>query len=1002
MIVRSMRLKNIKSYGEGLDGKGVTITFEPGANRVAGKNGHGKTTLIESLGYALFLTGPIFEENFQLETYFLRTGKKAAEIDVTFSHRGEDYRIERGLGPNSKRQTKIVQLEDGSTCAEGEKEVSGFLCRLFELPDPKRFSELFWKLIGVRQGRLTWPFDSKPSTAKDFFEPLLEVAVFRECFQSLKPAVDEFVARLHEQEKVQARVEERIRERADSASMLATKRVQFREIELRWQVLNQSRENMAKKLSQLEGVEMSLRVAQSKRNAAQNSLELARQQREIANQRRQESVAAAAVVEMMAQDYHAFEEAEQKLQILRGKQAEYHLLEKEIADLEKKKIEGEGRSNAAQSQAGIFAGQKRAKETERATLRERIEALRTRRSASQAEFEKQKNETNRAIGDLSDIRHFVDGLAALLAEQETIAEKLKRVSTSRTAEDSSGLQRARLQAENANEGLQSIRQQLAAANAEHASLVKQLQEIQGGICPFLREQCRQFDPAKVEVDLREKSAAIEDLQKKREIADSDFLAARSQHETLRQEEENLARTSSQLEQMVVDFFSAFERLAWGKIEKAMSGLQQWVPPTLSISGRAIPQELFVDAVTFESSHQRNVAYLKEMENWWQRTDQLVQERANTVLDEERRRNADQQDEVNSMEHLRTIDSEIGKLRVAEEAQREAAVTCQRELALREKIIAGLNERRGAFRFLSDEILRLEKTQQQHRGHYQRYLGAKPLAEERVSREVELRGRREQEVRAMTELMICEGTLAELIGGFDDAALGALRRESAAIIAEVATELANLENARRETDREEHRFREWQEACSQRDEILGALQRLKAAVKLTEFARVVLRDSAPIVAQQLCDRIADRAQRIFNRINHDPVEVRWEAAPRYSLRVIPGDRRFAMLSGGEQTKLALAMTLAMIQEFSGLRICIFDEPTYGVDAESREKLGDALLESQKTAELEQLILVSHDDAFDGKIEHSIFLRKTAAYGTEVVQFPGPPHGLESQNSVACEA
>jgi len=37
----------------------------------------------------------------------------------------------------------------------------------------------------------------------------------------------------------------------------------------------------------------------------------------------------------------------------------------------------------------------------------------------------------------------------------------------------------------------------------------------------------------------------------------------------------------------------------------------------------------------------------------------------------------------------------------------------------------------------------------------------------------------------------------------------------------------------------------------------------------------------------------------------------------------------MLSGGEQTKLALAMTLAMIQEFSGLRFAVFDEPTYAV-------------------------------------------------------------------------
>ena len=91
----------------------------------------------------------------------------------------------------------------------------------------------------------------------------------------------------------------------------------------------------------------------------------------------------------------------------------------------------------------------------------------------------------------------------------------------------------------------------------------------------------------------------------------------------------------------------------------------------------------------------------------------------------------------------------------------------------------------------------------------------------------------------------------------------------------------------------------------------------------------------------------------------------------------------MLSGGEQTKLALAMTLAMIQEFSELRFCIFDEPTYGVDAESRDKLGEAMLETQRAADLEQLILVSHDDAFDGKIEHTIFLRKTSAHGTEVV-------------------
>ena len=251
--------------------------------------------------------------------------------------------------------------------------------------------------------------------------------------------------------------------------------------------------------------------------------------------------------------------------------------------------------------------------------------------------------------------------------------------------------------------------------------------------------------------------------------------------------------------------------------------------------------------------------------------------------------------------------------------------------------------------------------------------------------MEVDAQRKQEDLAAAELASCESTLSQLRLGTAEISLAAVRREFEEKSAAVAAESANLEHARQETEREEIRFREWQEACARRDEIVRILARLSAAIKLTELARVCLRESAPLVAQNLCGRIAGQAQRIFNRINPDPVELRWEASPRYSLRVIPGDRRFAMLSGGEQTKLALAMTLAMIQEFSGLRFCVFDEPTYGVDAESREKLGDAMLEAQKAAELEQLILVSHDDAFDGKIENSIYLRKTAE-GTEVVQFP----------------
>src|SRR5258708_25830471 len=72
MNIQSIRLKNIRSYGEGATGEGITVQFRPGVNRVAGRNGHGKTTIIEALAYALFFSEPSYVENFAVPNYLLR------------------------------------------------------------------------------------------------------------------------------------------------------------------------------------------------------------------------------------------------------------------------------------------------------------------------------------------------------------------------------------------------------------------------------------------------------------------------------------------------------------------------------------------------------------------------------------------------------------------------------------------------------------------------------------------------------------------------------------------------------------------------------------------------------------------------------------------------------------------------------------------------------------------------------------------------------------------
>jgi exonuclease SbcC len=299
-----------------------------------------------------------------------------------------------------------------------------------------------------------------------------------------------------------------------------------------------------------------------------------------------------------------------------------------------------------------------------------------------------------------------------------------------------------------------------------------------------------------------------------------------------------------------------------------------------------------------------------------------------------------------------------------------------------KQVGKLNDALKPFTNLDADLKGEQKKRDSTRDGHERYIGAKKLADDLGARQTRLKQFQSEEAAAQLALQTAAAALRKAEQDFDSSKLEPARVDHRGKHDRAIALKVSLEADKEKLRKEERRFNEWEEACKERNRVSAEIGRCEAAKDLTELARKTLKDTAPAVAQHLCSRIATRAQRVFNQINPEPIALSWNAE-NYSLCVTPGDRRFAMLSGGEQTKLALAMTLAMIEEFSGLRFCIFDEPTYGVDADSRHKLADAILQAQETAGFDQLLLVSHDDAFEGKIEHAVLLEKSAALGTSVV-------------------
>lgn len=982
MIIRSIRLKNIKSFGSGEDNKGVTVGFQSGVNRIAGRNGHGKSTLIEAIGFALFLAKPNYEETFAIDTYLLRNGSKEGEIDVSFEYKGQAFRVERGLGKASKRRTKVIDLLDDSICAEGDTEVSDFLRHLLGLPSADHLGEIFSKLIGVKQGRLTWPFDSKPSQAKKFFEPLFDVAVFRDCFDKLKPSRDQFAESFQEAQVKNAGVMQKISDRADSKEKLKEANELVAKFEKEEKEGLKSVEEAAQKKLKLETQEKAQIDAANAFELAKNSLSRADDRLKTNKEQLEQSEKAVAEVAKNQSAHEAFRSAEETLGKLEEKREQRDAL-KSVRD--KTNAKGENlltKAEAAEAQRKSFLEQKETKVSEQKMFDRKFAELDKKLSLGKEAFDTSTDEIRKATEHHSTIGNWIAGLTNMEKRLASAAGEIHRLDTEISSWEPTALASAKGNAEKAEIAFTESTATLYKATERQTTLKAQLGQISGGVCPFLKETCRQFDPKKVQGDLASAETVIKELTAQVANHQDVLTKAKQAFEPLQKMETQIAERKEALKSMRKGYLAELSNLCPHTILKTIDALVGWderfeplpnqveLPKTELASGRIQTLQAAV------------ADFISRTRSWWMATDNLFCERAADHDKNKWQRTRDLETVSQLIKRSTETAKEVSKLTeqiAAKEGERKQATKLAKESA---ENVKELDEQLKPFASLAEQIKAQQKQKGENRKGYEDFLKAKKLADELAARKEALDTAKNSHANAQNSLKEKDAILKKAKEAFDPEKLKQAKEAYQTKRDAITSIQTNLTHARKGMELQQSRYKEWLAACEEREQVIAEMDRLQAAIDLTELARKLLQKAAPAVAQNLCNRIAANAQILYNRINPNPIELSWDAN-RYSVKIVPGDRRFAMLSGGEQTKLALALTLAMIEEFGGLSFCIFDEPTYGVDADSRQKLADAIIEAQSAAGLEQLLLVSHDDAFEGKIEHAILLNKSASSGSELV-------------------
>ncbi|MDN5304275.1 MAG: repair protein SbcC/Rad50 [Fusobacteriaceae bacterium] len=153
-----------------------------------------------------------------------------------------------------------------------------------------------------------------------------------------------------------------------------------------------------------------------------------------------------------------------------------------------------------------------------------------------------------------------------------------------------------------------------------------------------------------------------------------------------------------------------------------------------------------------------------------------------------------------------------------------------------------------------------------------------------------------------------------------------------------------------------------------------LNKIKLKYSIADDFRNNINNMGKMVSKYLIKDISIKATENFREITGRTEIIEWINDEINTYQVVlkddEGTREFEQLSGGEQIAVALAIRTALAEVLSSTNFIIFDEPTNNLDEERRKSLADSM--SKILSNINQSIIVTHDDTFEEMANKIIYI------------------------------
>lgn len=953
MFIESLTLRGIKSYREE-----VTIPFREGINFIAGRNGAGKTTIIESIGYLLFWIRPYQYKD------LLSTGMKEGFLSVTF--RGNDersYIISREIRKDKCKYVQLTDLQTGKII-EGEDVVREQVFQIHNIFSLDHLEEMFQEIVAVTQGKFTAPFLENGMEKKRKFQRMFGLETYEEAYKLSSQFPGILKEEIHSIENGIKNLEGQLLQKPEEEEKEKSLKGALEVLQQDFTKLQTNLNEKEKVFLEQKKIKETLEKYTEDLRSLRENYKLEKGKETSIEEQVKKSLEAKAVCDKHSNDHKQYEETETLLGKLSADLLKAESIERSFQQL----VQEETRMLTEKE--GI---EKRILQIDDVVLHPEKNIEKEIQEASTASTHLQEKNTllieqKKKLTSLSDARNHLEKLLIVFVQEEETLKKTEDEKVRLTKEISkfSDLAIKRKKLKDDEEALLEIQKKIEETMRLYTIAETKLRQFQieektcaDGECPTCGTKGDFSVHFSTKTQIVEKEIhELKEIQLNLQKELKKFEDIDERKNTLLKNEEELRILTTHLDKLSAEISTTNT----DKIHEIFNEIEK-----LNIQGFQQPKK-----ISSASVKEINISlfnYISKKKTATEQSEQELQlsKQSNAAL----------------LATLQARKSEAEKqISEKEELQKKIASFSEHHSQLDAKK-QELQKELTKFNEIKEQHAKLSEYLKTLRSAHSEYMSYCKEADRLPDLETSLKAQQmlansylESGKKAKEEFDALEKT-------FDPQAFEKSQDEIGGLRAFVMK--ADTEKKRAEQDLQvtQKRLEALYQKEKERTECILEKEKKEKKLRKLEFVRSVLNQAAEPIATRFRTLLSDKAALFFRRLSQESSMLSWgEDFEVFLIRQEDHIRKFQQLSGGEQMICALSIRLALMQYVSPFKIGFFDEPTQNLDEAHRRSLGNLL--PHVLDGFEQLFLISHDDTFDAMTDNVIMLEKTED-GTKVVTF-----------------